>query len=185
MIIGYALRQKQLNKQELRASIEVFTPLDEFVLDGKERKELNGLLARLTSHDDIVVRSLTDLASNNTELQHVIKHLKEQNVGLRVLDASGIQTDKYGKSIVYQVISDIYSFQKKVKATATKAGMKKKRAKIGRRPSMTEEQVEQAVSMLADSSVTKGDVCKHLGVSRPTLAKALAGFEGTVNESLF
>ncbi|WP_413114095.1 hypothetical protein [Thaumasiovibrio sp. DFM-14] len=41
------------------------------------------------------------------------------------------------------------------------------------------------MSMLTDPNVTKGDVCKHLGVSRPTLAKALAGHKGVVSESLF
>ncbi|EAP96281.1 hypothetical protein V12B01_24984 [Vibrio splendidus 12B01] len=61
----------------------------------------------------------------------------------------------------------------------------KKKAKLGRKPALTEDQIEQAVSMLTDPNVTKGDICKHLGISRPTLAKALAGYDGMVNESLF
>ncbi|WP_139130707.1 recombinase family protein, partial [Salinivibrio sp. SS2] len=90
--------------------------------------------------------------------------------------------------LVFHLFASIAQFKRAIISERTKAGLNAARARgrrSGRKPSMSPDAAKKAAAMLLNPTITKTEVAKHFGVSRPTLDKALAA-HGTPDEiSLF
>ena len=78
--------------------------------------------------------------------------------------------------LAFHMIGSIAQFERRLISERTKAGLDAARArgrKGGRKAKMSPNDIKKANAMLLDPEMTKAEVARHFGVSRPTLNKAL------------
>ncbi|CAK3384730.1 Serine recombinase PinE [Vibrio crassostreae] len=143
--------------------------------DSKSRPELQRMLDTLRSNDIVVVQRLDRLGRSLKDLIELLDNFKESGVRF-VSIHDGIDTTTATGELIFHVIGAIAQFERRLISDRTKTGLAAARArgrKGGRRPSMSKSDTRDANAMLLDPKVTKVEVAKHFGVSRPTLNKAL------------
>ncbi|MFA0562748.1 recombinase family protein [Vibrio sp. 10N.222.51.C8] len=143
--------------------------------DSKSRPELQRMLDTLRADDVVVVQRLDRLGRSLKDLIELLDGFKESDVRF-VSIHDGIDTTTATGELIFHVIGAIAQFERRLISDRTKTGLAAARArgrKGGRRPSMSKPDIRKANAMLLDPMVTKAEVAKHFGVSRPTLNRAL------------
>lgn len=141
----------------------------------KNRPELNRLLDAVRPGDVIVVHRLDRLGRSLKDLIELLDSFRASDVKFISLSESIDTTTPTGE-LTFHLIGAIAQFERALISERTKAGLAAARArgrKGGRKPSMTASDIKKAKAMLLDPMMTKIEVAKHFGVSRPTLDKAL------------
>ncbi|QDP00668.1 recombinase family protein [Thalassotalea sp. PS06] len=152
-----------------------------------KRPELEKMLDTLRPGDVVVVWRLDRLGRSLKDLIELMESFKQQNIQFVSLQENIDTTNAMGE-LVFHLFASIAQFERQLISERTKAGLKAARArgrKGGRKPALSKQQIQLAHSMLLDPNVTKVTVAKHLGVSRPTLDKALSDTAHDGQQSIF
>ena len=142
------------------------------------RPQLEACLDYLREGDTLHVHSIDRLARNLQDLLHLIEELVSRGVSISFakegLTFTG-QDDPFQR-LQLQIIGAVAEFERSMIRERQREGIAFAKAAgkyAGRKPTLSDEQVEQARQMIAEGK-KKVDIAKALGVSRPTLYKALA-----------
>lgn len=158
-------------------------PLDKTFTDtcsGKDshRPQLEACLDYLREGDTLHVHSIDRLARNLQDLLHLIEELVSRGVSISFVKEGLTFTgqDDPFQRLQLQIIGAVAEFERSMIRERQREGIALAKAAgkyAGRKPTLSDEQVEQARQMIAEGQ-KKVDIAKALGVSRPTLYKALA-----------
>jgi DNA invertase Pin-like site-specific DNA recombinase len=180
MIIGYARVSTNDQNPELqvdaleKAGVEQIFQ-EKFTGTLKERPELSQCLRMLRKGDVLVVWKLDRLARSLKDLVEIVQGLQERGIGFQSLTES-IDTTSSGGRLVFHIFGALAEFEHDLIRERTIAGLKAARArgrKGGRKPAMTNADIEKAATMLLSPRITKTEVAAHFGVTRTTLNSSL------------
>ncbi|CAM4308676.1 recombinase family protein [Pseudoalteromonas maricaloris] len=180
MKIGYArvstADQKELAQTDALSSVgceRIY--IDRVSGKSRERPELTKMLEALRQDDVVIVQRLDRLGRSLKDLISLLDQLKDQGVKFVSL-VENIDTTTAVGELAFHIIGAIAQFERRLISERTKSGLAAARArgrKGGRKSKMTPSDIRKANAMLLDPNITKAEVAKHFGVSRPTLDKAL------------
>lgn len=180
MIVGYARVSTQDQSLDLQSDAlrtagceEIFS--EKITGKQRERPELQNCLRMLRKGDVLVVWKLDRLARSLKDLVELITELEAKQVGFRSI-TEAIDTTTAGGKLVFHIFGTLAEFEHNLIRERTLAGLAAARArgrKGGRKPSMSQSDIQKAAAMLLDPQITKTEVARHFGVSRVTLNKAL------------
>lgn len=185
--IGYGrVSMRDQNPDSQRDALEA-AGCDEIYIDkgasGKlaSRPELDKALGRLRPSDTLVITRLSRAMRSLRHLLDLAADLEARGVGLVVLRQQIDTTTPTGR-LVFRLLASIDEFQRELIVEGTLEGLASARARGrngGRPPAMSPDQVKLA-RQLADQRGADGgreytvtQVAQMLGVSRPTLYRAL------------
>ncbi|WP_330185970.1 recombinase family protein (plasmid) [Nocardia sp. NBC_01503] len=138
-----------------------------------EREELWKCLEYVRAGDTLVVPSLDRLGRSLQDLISIVAGLRKRGIGFRSL-YEAIDTTTPGGRLVFHVFAALAEFIRELIVQGTNEGLAAARARgqrLGRPPTMTEEQIRQARAILTRPEETVSSVARLLGVSRSTIYK--------------
>lgn len=139
----------------------------------KGAAELANALRALRPGDTLVVWRLDRLGGSVSELIRIVTELAERGIGFESLTEK-IDTSTAAGNMFFQIAAVFAEYERRQLIERTHAGLEAARArgrKGGRKPAMTDKQIQLARAMLSDPATTVTDVCTHFGISRTTLHK--------------
>lgn len=139
-----------------------------------QRPGLDALLAELRPGDVVVTWRLDRLGRSVLNLAELMERLRSQDVMVRSL-TDGIDTGTSMGRLLYGLMSSLAEFERETireRVTAGMAAAKRAGIHVGRRPSLTAEQTEEARRMLAEGKMAK-QVARLLKTSESSLYRAL------------
>ena len=140
-----------------------------------ERAGLDDLLSYIRPDDVLVVWRLDRLGRTLKQLILMIEELSRRNIAFMSLRES-IDTTTPGGRLIFHVFGALAEFERETISERTKAGLQaaKARGRCGGRPRlMTQEKVRLARTLHNDKSITIGEICRSLGISKGTLYRNL------------
>ncbi len=143
----------------------------------RQRPELERMIDALRTGDIVIVQRLDRLGRSLKDLIELLDGFKQQGVQFISLNESIDTTTAVGE-LAFHMIGSIAQFERRLISERTKAGLAAARArgrKGGRKAKLSLLDIKKAQAMLLDPEMTKAEVARHFGVSRPTLNKALNG----------
>jgi DNA invertase Pin-like site-specific DNA recombinase len=141
-----------------------------------ERPGLARALSSLHQGDTLVVWKLDRLGRSLRHLVDTVDGLAARGVQFRSL-TEGMDTTTNGGRFIFHIFAGLAQFERGLIRERTEAGLAAARAQGhygGRRPALTPEAEEQARSMHRQG-VPIARVARVLGVSRPTIYRAIEG----------
>ncbi|MFB0617963.1 recombinase family protein [Streptomyces sp. AGS-58] len=136
-----------------------------------EREELWKALDYLREGDTPVVPSLHRLGRSIRDLIAIVSGFRKRGVGLISLHEA-LDTTTPGGRLVFHVFAALAESIREPIVQGTYEGpdaARARRARLGRPPAMTEEQVRHARDLIARPENTVTSIAKLLGVSRSTI----------------
>lgn len=147
---------------------------DVFTGTKSSRPEFDKALEYLRSGDTLVVTRLDRLGRSAKDLLSISEQLRERNIGLKVLEQN-IDTNSPEGRLFFTIISAFAEFEHSLIVSRTKDGLAaaRSRGRIGgRKPSLNVNRLETARSMYTQGKSVK-EIAELMGVSRPTIYRAL------------
>jgi DNA invertase Pin-like site-specific DNA recombinase len=141
------------------------------------RPGLRKVLRHLQDGDMLVVWRLDRLGRSLVDLIRTVNGLSKRGCEFRSLTES-IDTSSSGGRLVFHMMGAMAEFERAIISERTKAGMEAARirgSRIGRRPSMTNEQMESARRAVHVETKPIAEVASDYGVHPKTLARLLRG----------
>jgi DNA invertase Pin-like site-specific DNA recombinase len=196
MLIGYARVSKTDGSQVLNlqrdALINAGVLAEHIYQDfasGKrdDRPGLKSGLKALRKGDILVVWKLDRLGRDLRHLVNTVQDLSEREVGFKVLTGQGAEIDTTTASgkLIFGIFASLSEFERELIRERTKAGLDAARArgrKGGRKFVLTKAQVRLVQASMGKKETCVGDLCKELGVTRPTLYRYV-GPNGELREN--
>jgi len=182
-LVGYArvsTIEQNLHMQvaalEAAGCSEIFT---DHGLSGADfqRPGLRKALRQLKASDMLVVWRLDRLGRSLVDLIQTVNGLSRRGCDFRSLTES-IDTSSSGGRLVFHMMAAMAEFERAIISERTKAGMEAARARgsrIGRRPSMTDAQIDAAQHAFEAGLESIGEVAARYQVHPKTLARILRG----------
>lgn len=141
------------------------------------RPQLKACLDHLREGDTLHVHSMDRLARNLRDLQNIVDGLTRRKVTVHFHKESLVFTgDSDSMSrLMLQIMGAVAEFERSLIKERQREGIeqaKKKGTQFGRKPKLTDAQVDKAVEMLKQG-VDKKSIAEALEVSRQTLYRAL------------
>ena len=183
MQIGYARISKADESQVLDLQIDaliesgidkenIYTDKISGVKD--KRPGLESCLKALRKDDTLVVWKLDRLGRSLKHLITTIDDLNQRGIGFKVLTGEGINIDTTTASgkMIFSIFGAFAEFERELIRERTLAGLKAARArgrKGGRKFQLTKAQVRLAQAAMQNRDTSVGELCKELGITRPTL----------------
>ena len=181
MIIGYArvsTTEQNLDLQRdalKRAGCEKI--IEDTVSGGKvQRPGLERVHDALRSGDVLAVWRLDRLGRSLKHLIELMAELEAERIGFQSVTES-IDTTTPGGKLVFHIFGALAEFERNLIRERTYAGLAAARArgrKGGRRKKLGEKQRAVAVDLYRQKKHTIDEICKAVGISRPTLYKYVA-----------
>jgi DNA invertase Pin-like site-specific DNA recombinase len=140
-----------------------------------DRPALREALEYARSGDTLIVWKLDRLARSMKQLIETIEMLRSRDIGFRSL-TEAIDTTTAQGVLVFHMFSALAEFERALIRERTRAGLMaaKRAGRIGGRPpKMTEDDLDVARTLLANSDMTVADIAGRLGVSPATLYRYL------------
>lgn len=140
-----------------------------------DRPELARALDYAREGDVFVVWRLDRLGRSIRHLLGVVDHLGSRGVQFRSLQ-EGLDTTTSAGRLLFTIVGAIGEFERSLIVERTNAGLVAARARgrVGGRPSTaTPEKVARARELVAERSLTMGEVARAVGTSRATLYRWL------------
>lgn len=137
----------------------------------RDRPGLTEALSYVRPGDTLVVWRLDRLGRSLRDLVERVEQLRQRDVGFHSLHESVDTTGPVGR-FVFHLFSALAEFERELIRERTQAGLAAARARgrVGGRPrAMTAEKLKIATRLMGDSTVSVGEVCRTVGVSRSTL----------------
>ena len=195
MLIGYARVSKADGSQALDLQIDALKKAGVKVnhiyqdhASGKhdDRPGLVACMKALRKGDLLVVWKLDRLGRDLRHLVNTIQELLDKGVGFKVLAGQGaeINTTTASGKLVFGIFAALAEFERELIRERTMAGLAAARArgrKGGRKFSLTKAQVRLAQGAMGKKETVVGDLCKELGITRPTIYRYV-GPNGKVRE---
>lgn len=144
------------------------------------RPGLDEALGYARAGDSIVVWRLDRLGRSLVHLIKVVSDLQERGVGFRSLQES-IDTTTSGGTLIFHVFGALAQFERNLIQERTQAGLAAARARGrhgGRPPKLSQAKVALLYRLYDEREHTVGEVCKMIGVTKPTLYAYLARRDG-------
>jgi len=178
MVYGYArvsTEDQKLNLQldalKQAGCIKIFK---EKVSAAKERPELEKLITLLQKDDTIVVWKLDRLGRSLRHLIDLVKSFEERKVKFISIQ-DNINTRTAQGRFIFNLFASLAEFERDIIRERTHAGLSAARArgrKGGRPPGLSLEaqlKAAHAKKLYADKSLSIGEICEEVGISRKTL----------------
>jgi len=176
MLIGYA--RVSTMDQNLSLQIDALQRIgcDKLFTDQvsgsvKNRPQLEQALDFLRSGDTLVVWRLDRLGRSLRHLIEFVTELQERGIGFRSLTES-MDTTTSGGKLIFHIFGALAEFERNLIRERTKAGLEAARArgrKGGRKPALSDKQQEVAVKLYHEKAHTAEEICRIMGISKPTL----------------
>lgn len=193
MLIGYVRVSKKDGSQSLDlqkdALIAAGVDPDRIYQDlasGRQdaRPGLESCLKGLQPGNTLVVWKLDRLGRSLKHLLRLVESLNQQEVGLKVLTAAGMEIDTTTANgrLMFTIFAALAECEADWIRERTKAGLKASRARgrVGGRPrKMTSATLKMAMAAMSDPNSCAKEVAKSLGMTTGTLYRYVNG-DGTV-----
>jgi DNA invertase Pin-like site-specific DNA recombinase len=141
-----------------------------------ERPGLHEALYFLREGDTLVVWRLDRLGRSLKHLLETVSKLEERGIGFRSLQES-IDTTTSGGRLIFHIFGALAEFERNLIRERTMAGLRAARARgrVGGRPrKLDAKKTELAYQLYDEKKYAVKDICRMLGVSKPTLYAYLA-----------
>lgn len=142
---------------------------------GVERTGLFEALNFMGSGDQLVISSLNRLGRSLKEITEIIQTIEERKISLHVI-LEDIDTRQENGPFFFYVFSILSNLEHNLIRERTRVGLDTARSqgRVGGRPrALEDEQIEIARKLIQDSQMRIDDICRMLGVSKPTLYRSL------------
>ncbi|OTA25515.1 transposase [Alloscardovia macacae] len=179
-VIGYA-RVNSVD-QNLDRQIEAIGEVDRLFVDkssGKDaqRPQLDALRAyvREGSNDVVKVKNVDRFARSTQDLLTLLQEFTAKGVSVEFIDTPALSTSTSSGKFMLTVLAAVAKFERELIRERQREGiaLAKAHGKYARGPKLSPKQIQEA-HRLVDEGVPKTRVAARLGVSRWTLADALA-----------
>jgi DNA invertase Pin-like site-specific DNA recombinase len=143
-----------------------------------DRPQLNAMLNHIRKGDTVVVWKLDRLGRSIKDLIRLVSMFEEDGVGFRSIQDNIDTTTPTGK-LIFHLFAALAEFERDIISQRTKAGLEAARARgrKGGRPkglsSTAKDKARIAESLYHERDKSVGDICDHLGISKPTLYRYL------------
>lgn len=182
-LIGYARvstaeqdLQLQLDALDKAGCVKVFE--DKVSGARSKRPGLDACIAALAPGDTLVVWRLDRLGRSMPHLVGLVEKLMGKGIGFRSLLDGAIDTTTASGELMFHIFSSLAQFERRLVQERTTAGLNVARARgrLGGRPAITaaDPRVAAAKRLHQDRSLSIDEICKTLGISRPTFYRYLA-----------
>ena len=127
----------------------------------------------------MIVWKLDRLGRNLKHLVTTVHELSEKDVGFKVLAGQGANIDTATSSgkLIFGIFAALAEFERELISERTKAALTAARArgrKGGAKFSLTKAQVRLAQSAMGQKETVISELCKELGITKPTLYRYFA-----------
>ena len=143
-----------------------------------ERPGLDAGIAALEPRDTLVVWRLDRLGRSMSHLVSLVEELLGKGIGFRSLQDGAIDTTTASGELMFNIFSSLAQFERQLIQERTQAGLAAARARGrlgGRRPiSPVDPRVVTTKRLHKDRSLSIDQICKTLGISRPTFYRYLS-----------
>jgi DNA invertase Pin-like site-specific DNA recombinase len=148
--------------------------VDTFTGTKTSRPELDKLKAKLRAGDTLVITRLDRLGRSTKDLLNLVSDLQDQGVNLEVIEQS-IDTRTPEGKLFFTLVASFAEFEREIMRSRTMDGLAAARARGrtgGRALALSEAKVQLAKRLYDEGKFVK-DIAELLGVSRPTIYRAL------------
>ncbi|WP_239994518.1 recombinase family protein [Prosthecochloris marina] len=125
----------------------------------------------------MVIWRLDRLGRSLKHLIEIVEELKERGVGFRSISDGGIDTTTAFGGMVFNISATLTQFELRLIQERTQTGLKAARArgKNVDRPKISpdDENVRMVKKMSQNHTISVGEICKTLGISRATYYRYL------------
>ena len=138
------------------------------------RPGLDACVAALEPGDTLVVWRLDRLGRSMPHLVGLVEELLGKGIGFRSLQDGAIDTTTASGELMFNLFSSLAQFERRLIQERTQAARARGRLG-GRKPiSPDDPRVVTAKRLHKDRSLSINEICKTLGISRPTFYRYLA-----------
>lgn len=138
-----------------------------------ERPGLLEALEYMREGDSLVVWKLDRLGRSLRDLINIVNKLEQNNVSF-VCTTQSIDTRTTNGKLFFHIFGALAEYEREIIRDRTNAGLSAARARGrtgGRKPALSDEQIEQAKAMMANKNLNVKSICFTLGISKATLYK--------------
>jgi DNA invertase Pin-like site-specific DNA recombinase len=149
-----------------------------FIDDGKSgklrsRPEWDKCLAFLRDDDTLVITKLDRIGRSIINLIDVVNLLGQRGIGIQCLDQPIDTTSPNGK-LIFHIMSAMAEWEASMAAERTLEGLAAARERHGgklpiRGPSIKQDQIDGAIRLAQNTTMSAGRIAQMIGVSRATL----------------
>ena len=136
------------------------------------RPELQKLLAKLRSGDEVIVTKLDRLARNTVDALNIADKLKELGVALRFMDLDSVDINSTMGRLVYTVMASIAEMERKRIKERCDDGRAKAKAE-GKHLGRNKEINRNKVKLMLKNGLNQTQVAKQLDCSRMTISRIM------------
>ncbi len=143
-----------------------------------QRPGLDDCLKTLRKGDTLIVWRLDRLGRSMQHLVTVVTDLKAKGIGFRSLRDGAIDTTSASGELIFNIFAALAQFEAELIRERTRAGLAAARARGrngGRKPvAGSDHKVKMAKRMHEDRTLSPGEICASLKISRATYYRYLS-----------
>jgi DNA invertase Pin-like site-specific DNA recombinase len=136
------------------------------------RPGLDACLRELREGDTLIAWRLDRLGRSVRHLIDLVEQLRQRKVGFKSLCDGAIDTTTASGELIFHIFTALAQFERRLIQERTRAGLDAAGArgrKGGRKPIAADDpRIQTAKKMYADKSLSIGDICQTLRISRAT-----------------
>jgi len=175
MKIGYARVSTQDQKLDLQVDALQNAGCEKIFQEkasGKnnERPELIRMMEQLRKNDILIIWKLDRLGRSLKNLIEIVSEL--QNMGVELISIQdNVNTSTATGKLTFAIFGALAEFERDIIRERTKAGLAAARARGkrgGRKNVLNDKQVQILKSLSVNNSLSVGEICKQLGISKGT-----------------